>query len=52
MQQMSQVLKEQECLPELLADNLMFVSLPYTASNIVLENLAVCTTSHTTPDQV
>ena len=40
----------QECPPELLPNNLMFIFLPYAAPNVVFENLAVCPTSITTAD--
>ena len=41
-----------ESPPELLPDNLMLISLPFAASNMVLENLAVRPTGLTTTDHV
>jgi hypothetical protein len=42
----------QECPPELLLNNSIFISLPWAASNVILENLAVCFNRLTTADHV
>ena len=42
----------QECPPELLPETGMFIPLPYAASNVVLENLAVRPTGFSTADHL